>query len=206
MSSNFDKTLNEASANRRAIDIANSAKESEKLRQENIARSIAEPYLRDLGPKVVHKLRELKIAPSEAYSPPNLFRRRRSIRWWSFEGTSSEDKNTRICRLENGTFVKSAPFYHGGWDEKKPDPVSAPLFRVDEILAKVDSSGTIYLWTLGDFDSSQVFADPESRLVYVVPGNTTFSSVPRTLQPSLHDPVQELSVYIANHIQYKHVR
>lgn len=167
MSSNFDKALSEARDNRRAIDVGKAAEEREMLRRRAIARSIAEPYLRELAPKVLQKLRELNISPQDYLTakpvgPFGSFRRRGHIRWWSFGGASSEDYNhgaTTICLLENGTFVERAPFVSGKykvWDGKEPNSVTAPLFRVDQVLAKADSMGSIYLLTLGGFDSSQI--------------------------------------------------
>jgi hypothetical protein len=62
MTSNFDKALNDSAESLRAVEAADAARKKETLRWNDIARSIAEPYLRDLAPKVMKKNQRIEYS------------------------------------------------------------------------------------------------------------------------------------------------
>lgn len=66
MSSDFEKALPRAAAERSSRDKAKMEQEREHAEKVNLAHSIIDPYLADLGPKVVAVLRDLEI-PAVGY-------------------------------------------------------------------------------------------------------------------------------------------
>jgi len=211
MSSSFNRVMEEMEKDR--------TKEKpdvlvERERISGFAQSIADPYLKDLGPKVVNKLKDLGIPAKELVGSSSPFA---AIRWWSFEGNGYfEGPYTRLCLLENGTFIPNEPFIQLDSTLYIPSQVRVALRTVESMKEAAGRSildpevsvlrSTYPAWSItDDFDGGQVFVDPDSGIVYVAPGDNTFqySTAPETLRYPNAEPVPELGVYVANYIRYK---
>lgn len=139
MPSDFDKALEEAQAQGDAAAQALRDKEREEQRKQHLARSIAEPYLRELAIDVRQKLRELNVPLEErAVGESRWFKRKR--RFW--------DLGSSLFLTEDGYFVAD-------WRLSSAEGFEA---LVGEIIME-SSRG---LWQSG------IFVDDQSRSLIII--------------------------------------
>jgi len=201
------KKLREEEASRNA-DILR-----EKHRSEEVAQSIAGPYLRDLGPRVVRRLFDLGIQPQEIY-----LHKHQSIRGWRFHTAHSQNRPSDIedTTYGHGFTMLSHDVVEGGRQFRAGDCVDmhtvdfgslglkgsysiSPLFcslrTLDQARSDVHSSGILKGERGVNYGPSLVFADPESKGLYVIAGRRTWNTE--------MDYIQELGLFIAKCIRFE---
>jgi hypothetical protein len=172
MSSDFEKALARAAAERSARDEAQMEQEREHAEKLKLAHSIIDPYLADLGPKVVAVLRDLGI-PTYYESGIGKYGLGRQTDYWKFFYYRDSDIDIYFTLDDRGVF------------EQRLHKSYVNALGVGII------SGKRILWQESSQSSrtAMTFANLEDRKVYVMRGGTH-------LNPFL----QELSEFIADYI------
>jgi len=211
MSSNFDKAFNVASADQRASEELKAAEEREKQRNLNIARSLADPYLQDLGLRVVQKLRELKLRPERLVTQKRSFlSAEQAVCWWPFSNsppydTYSDVNRIKLLLLDSGIFYRSRD-----WTLSKGVPTHIGFLPIRPAVCQLEQALSME-WSdfsvgLGVFDETQTFVDPVSQVVYIVVSvrsDLTKSVIRDRISQGRWGPIMVLSAYAAHKIETK---
>lgn len=227
MSSEFENAVGNAVSVQRSVAASNTTDERERAAKAEIAHAITQSYIRDLSPKVLHRLNLLGIEPQilERIENRGLFRgkKRDVIRWWSFGGPLHMDQDSghhykddsRLCVLENGAFVATSPsmiYGNGGWlwDGSQPELLAPPLARRGDVAQSLEAererarkySVPVSLREpYASLNRSGIFADPDNRKLHV----WVEQWIPFRLEekaPGVFAPIMELGEYMASYIQF----
>lgn len=213
MSSGFDKAYDVAAANQRESEQLKAAEERETQRNLSDVRSLADPYLRDLGTKVVQKLLALKIPPQKLVIQKRSFLKgEKAFNWWSFSQSPPYDTTSDINRIElilheNGMF-----YQREDWGLSKGTREHRGFMLVQPAVCQLEQALSMNSYDefrnkYGVFGDTQTFVDPNTRVVYIIASrqfDLAQSLKMEQISQGRSGPIMELSAYIAHKVQSYH--